>query len=162
MYMIIDTSGWGASDYAAWWGAIIATSAFIWNIVSAVRAGARIKITATPNIVYFPPDSTTEGRRYISLTAVNKGNSATTITSFCGYYARNRWDILSKRSQNFIVNTTTLSHPIPKLIGPGEEWRGMLDQGDLELKKKGARYIYIGIVHNQRKKPLYKRVKLNA
>ena len=160
--MIIDTSTWNASDYAAWWGAIIATFAFIWNLINTIRDGARIKITATPNMVYYPPDPVTKGKSYISLTAVNRGNSATTITNFCGYYAKSRWDVMRKKAQYFVVNTTELSHPIPKLLNPGEEWKGMLDQGDLEKKKEGASFIYVGVVHNQSKKPIYKRVKLNA
>lgn len=41
--MVIDFGTLKASDYAAWWGAIIATLALIWNIVVALKAGARVE-----------------------------------------------------------------------------------------------------------------------
>lgn len=159
--MVIDLSTVTASDYAAWWGATIATLALIWNIVVAIRSGARIHVTATPNMQVFPPNPGEEDSSYIFINAVNRGNSATTITHFCGYQANTFWDLIKNNKQHFIVNGTPDGLPVPHKVAPGDEWRGVANQGLISEGFKG-KYFYIGIIHNQRKKPIYKRVKLNA
>lgn len=53
--MVIDFSKFTISDYAAWWGAVIATLALIWNIVIAARSGARVKVRVSPNMKIFHP-----------------------------------------------------------------------------------------------------------
>jgi len=160
--MVIDLSKFSVSDYAAWWGAIIATLALVWNIILAIRSGARIRVRANPNMKIFPKQPITGDNRYISVTAVNHGNSPTTITHFCGYYTSSLWDSIRGRKQNFVVNVhPSLGKPVPYVLAPGEEWNSLADQDDI-MKQSGGGYLYIGIIHNQRKRPIYKRIKLNA
>ena len=160
--MKIDFSTWSASDFAAWWGAVVATLAVIWNIIVAIRSGARVHVRANPNMQVFPRQPITEDKTYISVTAVNRGNSSTTITHFCGYYIKSFWGLLRGEKQEFIVNTDlSLGKPIPFVLHPGEEWSSMADQKSIEEKCIGG-HLYIGIIHNQRKRPVYKRVKFKA
>jgi hypothetical protein len=159
--LVINLSKLAVSDYAAWWGAIIATLALVWNIIVAVRAGARLHVTATPNMQIFPLAPGEEDRTYIHVNAINRGNSATTITHFCGYRFDNLWDLIRNKKQHFIVNGTSDGLPVPYKLAPGDEWRGIADQV-LMLKDFKGKYFYIGVIHNQGKKPIYKRVKLNA
>lgn len=159
--MIIDLSGLGPSDYAAWWGAAIATLALVWNIVIAVRAGARLHVTATPNMKVFPPNPGEEDYSYIFVYAVNRGSSATTVTHFCGYHADTLWDLIRGKRQYFMVNGTPDGLPVPYKVNPGDEWRGVANQDRIFQNFKG-KYFYVGVIHNQRKKPIYKRVKINA
>lgn len=159
--MVIDFSKFSASDYAAWWGAVIATLALIWNIVVAVRSGARVTVRANPNMKIYPQQPITGDNTYISVAAVNHGTSPTTITHFCGYYARSLWDLVKGKKQHFIVNThAALGKTVPYVLAPGEEWSSLADQADL-LKNAKGRFLYLGIIHNQRKRPLYKRVKVD-
>ncbi len=160
--MVIDFTNFTASDYAAWWGAVTATLALLWNIIVAMRSGARIKIRATPNMIIYPKQAITEDNTYISVTAVNHGNSPTTITHFCGFYAPTLWALIRGKKKQFVINThSALGKPIPFVLAPGEEWGGLADQKNM-LGENGDGYLYLGIIHNQRTRPMYKRVKLNA
>jgi len=160
--MGIDFSKWSASDFAAWWGAIIASFAVIWNIIVAIRSGARLHVRATPEMKIFPRQSTTVDKKYISVTAVNRGNSSTTITHFCGYYTKNIWNRIRGKKQQFIITIdVSLGKPIPYILRPGEEWSNMAIQKDIQDKCAGG-LLYMGIIHNQRKRPVYKRVKFRT
>ncbi|RII26493.1 MAG: hypothetical protein CXR30_16580 [Geobacter sp.] len=157
--MKIDFSKFSVNDCAAWWGATVATLAFVWNVIIAIRTGARVRVRAVPNMMVIPPITEDEDKTYISVTAVNHGTSPTTITHFCGFYSTSLWNLIRGRKQPFIVN----AHPVlgkqtPHVLAPGEEWSNMADQKGLQEKSKGG-YLYLGIIHNQRKRPIYKRVK---
>ena len=159
----MDFSSWSTSDYAAWWGAVIATLALTWNIVVALRSGPRIRVRATSNMQIYPRQPLTGDKSYISLTAVNHGNAPTTITHFCGYYSTSLWKLIKGKKQNFIVNTGhELGQTVPFKLAPGEEWSSLADQSDMEEKCGKGGYLYMGIIHNQRKRPVYVRVKLRA
>ena len=159
--MAIDFSNISSTDYAAWWGAVIATLALVWNIIVSIRSGARLHVTATPNMRMFPPNPDEEDKSFIFVNAVNRGTSDATITHFCGYQADSFWNLIRNKKQYFVVNGTSDGLPISTKVSPGEEWRGMADQ-ELIMKDFKGKYFYIGVIHNQRKKPIYKRVKLNA
>jgi hypothetical protein len=155
--MVIDLSTWAISDFAAWWGAIIASLMLIWNIITSLRTGARIYLKVIPNMSIYPTTEETENKKFISITAVNKGNSPTKITHFCGYYYKNIWNFLMRKRQYFIIKALEFyGNPIPFKLSPGEEWSNIVDQK--ELDKIPARYLFIGIMHNQQKSPITKRV----
>ena len=160
--MVIDFSNFKASDYAAWWGAIIATLALIWNIVIAVRSGARIRVRVNPDMNVIPKQPITGDKTYISVTAVNQGTSPATITHFCGYYTNSLWDRVRGKKQQFIINTHgSLGQTVPYVLAPGDEWSSLADQENI-LKKAKDKLLYLGIIHNQKKKPVYKRVKFHT
>jgi len=160
--MIIDFSKLTASDYAAWWGATVATLALLWNIVVALRSGARIKVNVSPNMSVYPSHEVSENKTYISVKAVNHGTSPTTITHFSGYYATSLWSLITGKKQQFIINTSPLlGKPIPFVLAPGEEWHNLADQEDITKDCKDG-YLYLGVLHNQSNRPVYKRVKINA
>ena len=160
--MNIDFSTWSTSDFAAWWGAIVASFAVIWNIIVAVRSGARVHVRVNPEMQVYPRQPPTNDNTYISVTAVNRGNSSTTITNFCGYYTKSYWNLLRRKKQSFIVTTDlSLGKPIPYVLRPGEEWSSMADQKSIQEQCAGG-LLYFGIIHNQRKRAVYKRVKFRA
>ena len=104
-----------ASDYAAWWGAGVATLALTWNIYRALRSGPRVKVTATPDIQVFPRTAITGDTVYISVTASNRGTAPTTLTNFVGFHEKTLLDLflrrLLRRRKGFV-------DPYPEL-----EWR---------------------------------------
>jgi hypothetical protein len=158
--MVVDTSLWTASDYAAWWGAVVATAAFIWQAVRELRSGPRIRVRASPNVIIFPKRPPLEGT-YISVTAVNLGTATTTVTHFVGFCYLTRWSCFRRKRQHFAIPTgLPIGKSLPCVLGPGEEWSNMIDQDDLEAKMK-PRYLYVGVIHNQRRRPVYVRVRLN-
>jgi len=98
----MEFNNWSISDYEAWWGAIIATLALIWNIIVAIRSGPHISVRAIPNMKIFPIDSITKDKTYISVTAINRGNAPITITHFLDFYADSIWNLIRKKRQHFI------------------------------------------------------------
>ncbi len=127
-----------------------------------MRSGARIDVRVNPNMQFYPRRPITEDNTYISVTAVNRGTSPTTITHFCGFYSSSLWSLLRGKKQTFVVN----AHPaqgkqVPYVLDPGEEWSNMLEQKCMEENDE-VKYLYLGIIHNQRKRPIYKRVKINT
>jgi len=158
--MEVDITQLNPSDYAAWWGAVIATLALIWNIVVAIRSGARIHVNTSPNMKIFPPNPGQEDKTYILVNAVNRGSSSTTITHFLGFSTDNILGLVSTRyRQNFIVNGTPDSNTVPYKLAPGDEWRGMADQAVM-LDDVCKKFLYLGVQHNQSKHPIYKRVRI--
>ena len=161
--MKIDFSAWSTSNFAAWWGAIIATLAVIWNIVLAIRSGARVHVSANPNMKIYPPGPpASRDNTYINVAAVNRGNSPTTITQFCGYYTKSFWYLLRGKKQEFVINIDpAIGKPVPYVLNPGEEWSCMTAQKRIQEECAGG-LLYIGVLHNQRKRPVCKRVKFSA
>lgn len=151
------------TKFVAWWGAIVATlTTLLWNIFVAWRSGPRIKIRAVPNMQIFPEDPATVDKTFISMTAVNRGNAPTTITHFSGFYSDNLWHFIRKQRKEFIINTNpTTGDSVPRVLAPGEEWKNIVNQASMQkMLKRG--YLYIGVYHNQRNRPVYVRVRLKA
>ena len=159
----MEVSGLTASDYAAWWGAIIASLALLWNIITVIRSGPRLSISANPNMQLFPETERTQGKTYIRLTATNVGTSPVTITNYCGRYCNSFQEVIQKKMQHFVVNVMPdLSSPIPHVLQPGTQWSGMLDQDGFSEDRDPPKYLYVGVAHSHSKKVKYVRVRIHA
>lgn len=157
----MEFSTWAISDYAAWWGAIIASLALAWNIFNQLRSGPRIHVRATPNMRFFPETPLTKGKTYIVVTAVNRGNAPTTITCFGGYHSSVLWDFRKKKRQYFVIPPIeSMGSNVPCLLAPGEEWKNFIEQSPLQ-KDFGKGCFYIGVGHNQSNRLIYAKVRLN-
>ena len=133
--MVIDFSNFTANDYAAWWGAVIATLALVWNIVIAVRSGARVRVGVNSDVQIIPKQPISGDKTYISVKAVNHGTSPTTITHFCGYYTDSLWTKVRGKKHKFIITTHGgLGQTVPHVLTPGEEWSSLADQESVFLK----------------------------
>lgn len=158
----MDISTWSISDYAAWWGAVVATLTLIWNFVVAFRSGPRIHVRVNPNMQILSKAPATGDKNFISVTAVNRGTAPTTITHFCGFYTDSLWNLIRGNRQQFIITTNSvMGKDVPYVLKPGEQWNRWADQHDLQ-KKVGNGYLYLGVTHNQRKRPVYQRVCFNS
>jgi len=158
---MIDFDTWTISDYAAWWGAIVATIAVVWNLVSAMLSGPRILLRVSKNMQTLPATQQTAGRTFVFVNAVNIGTATTTITHMCGYNAPNFIALLFKRKRKQLIGNEheSLGPLLPHVLRPGEEWSNAFDQEYLEEKFSDG-WLYVGVIHNQKKRPVYKRVKL--
>ncbi len=160
----MNFSTWSINDYAAWWGAVIATLVLILNVITLLLSGPRIRVRASPNMQIFPQNTTIgENKTYILITVTNRGNSATTLTHFHGYYANNLWNLLRKKKRiRFVLPVNLLlGKVIPYVFASGEEWSNMVEQSDIQ-KDLGNGYLYIGVSHSQNNRPTYVRVRLNS
>lgn len=95
----------------------------------------------------YPKQPITGDKTYISVTAVNYGTAPTTVTHFCGFYARSFWDLMRGKKQQFVVNThPALGKTVPYVLSPGEEWNSLADQEEI-LKNAEGGFLYLGIMH---------------
>ena len=148
------------TEIAAWWGAIVATLIFAWDIFKWKRSGAIISINASPNMKTFGgvPDGL-ENKTLIVVEATNIGNQKTTITHMVGFHYKNLFSKLTdKKDLSFFVPNPAPSSPLPYILGPGERWLGCMEQNqELEEKSRDG-YLYCGIYHSCGKKPILQRV----
>ena len=153
-------ASWTISEYAAWWGASVATVALIWNIVLAIRSGPRIRVTISSNFQVMPHQPPTNDATFVFVTAVNVGSAPTTITHFVGYFEKEKSQFPNPATkQHFAVpNPPVFGKGIPCVLQPGDQWTGLAEQDGLQNKASG-RPLYLGVIHNQRKKAVYKRVR---
>lgn len=147
------------TQFAAWWGAIIATLVLIWDIYKWKKRGAKIVIKARPNMVGVPSDDKT----YIVVIVTNRGDLPTTITHLVGLYYPSIFSKFLHRKINFFFPYPGPTPP-PYTLQPGNEWKGLIDQDNLKQdllvqgRKKG--FLYCGVVHSSSNKPMLKRVNI--
>lgn len=150
------------TSFVAWWGAIVATLVFLWDIYKWVKSGASVVVSAQPDMQTFGGlTQNLEGTNYVVVEAINKGNKKTTIThSVAYYYSSFIGRLLKKRTKTFFVANTGLAQPLPYVLEPGERWLGIMQQNeDLEdMAKQG--YLYCGIIHSLKKKAVLQRVRI--
>jgi hypothetical protein len=148
-----------ASDFAAWWGAVVGTLALGWEVYVSLRSGPRIRIQANPNMLVLPRNPVTGDNLFLSVTAINRGTGPTTITLFCGYHFRSIWDVLTRKRQEFVIQSAPgLGQGLPCVLQPGEQWSGMTDQAKFLNTCPGG-YHFVGVLHNQAKHPVLTRVR---
>jgi|SRR5690554_1894576 len=157
----MDLSTLSVSDWAAWWGAIIATLTLIWEIIRELKSVAKVQVSAYGNMLMYPSNEGKEETKYIHVIAVNTSNLPTTITHFLGYAKRKSLIPFVGKKTHFIVKANEFSSPIPKKLEAGEEWRGIVEQSGTLAGFENST-VYIGIQHNQNKKPIYKKLRINS
>ena len=145
-----------ATVIVAWWGAVLSTIVFCWDIYKWRSAGARFRISASSNMMMIGggiPDR--DDRHFVVLTVSNIGSKKTTITHMVGFHYANRWQRLRKKpSTNFVVSAPSDGQPIPYGLEPGARWMGMMDQGDKVIKMSRKGLLFVGIYHSIAETPL--------
>jgi len=150
------------TNIAAWWGAVIATFVFIWDIYKWKHSGPTINVFASPNMQAIGNFPNHEGDKdYISITVTNTGNRKTTITHLVIFYYKYKpilSKILKKKARTFFVPTPSFSPPLPHILEPGERWLCGIEQNNEleELSRNGL--LYCGIYHSGSRKPVMQRV----
>lgn len=151
-----------ATDTAAWWGAVIATLVFAWDIFKWLKSGTSLRLTATSNmqLMYDEVPKPTDAK-YILVDISNTGDMKTTITHLVGvcYTSFWRWLFWQKPDVNFFIPTPEFAKELPYILEPGEKWSGSFKQTEeLESWLKTGRF-YCGIHHSNSSKPQLRRVK---
>jgi len=140
-------------DPIALYAAVLSTSTILWEIIK-WRFRNNVDILCSANMLLIP---STNNKKYIGVTATNKGSMPTTITHFIMYYWENKFNkIFNIKRKSFIVN----SDQVPKTIGSGERWIAQAEQTAEveEMAKEG--YLLVGIIHSMGKKEIMRRIKI--
>ena len=139
-----------STEVAAWWGAILATIVFVWDVVKWRLAGPRLRLTIRTSMkaVNVPEY---QGKIVLIADVANYGDRPTTITHLVFFYYRSMWNRLRKRAdQNMVIPTPNTSQPIPFELRPGNSWSGIAIQDETveknqtleEMAREGYRILW--------------------
>lgn len=163
MEVTIELSRLTASDWAAWWGAIVATAVLVWDVIKWRRSGPIIRMSVSGNMQTINMGPRFDGQTWIFASVVNGGARPTTLTNFSGVYYRSRLRRLLrlKPDQAFIVTSPEVSKPMPCTLSPGEKWDGVLLQTQQVETWATDGVLYVQVHHSVRQRPVMRRVVLS-
>ncbi len=149
-----------ATDVAAWIGALTGTLVLLWDVFKWVHSGAKIKISASPNMTGYGSAALLLGEQTcVAVEATNVGQSKTTITHLVGFHHKSRFGRLLRRKPEttfFVPNPRPGT--LPGVLDTGERWLGMIEQNsELEVMSREG-YLYVGIYHSTGKLPRVQRL----
>lgn len=122
----------GIAGYAA----IISTFVFGWDAYKWFHTGPEVRLTASTG-VKMVGGGQIDPNTYVSVTAVNLGDRATTITNLGFVYYKSRFKALFRRNhpdKAFIITSPSQAQPIPYRFEAGAQWIGLARQGE-DLKQ---------------------------
>ena len=157
-WIIQKLSSLSASDWAAWWGAILATIIFAWELYKWLHSGPRLRVTAHPNMQQ-AVGGKLENARYIVVNVTNIGDARTTITHLCLYYYRSKWAVLrNKPFERMVVVQVHLGQPLPVPLDAGDTWSGLIDQTEDKERMLKEGFLHCAIIEARRDKPWMSRI----
>src|SRR5690349_2162397 len=111
-------ANWSVSDYAGWWGAIVATFLALWEVWKYARSGPRIHVHLAPNMQSFS-DGQLETEMRILVTVTNRGDQATELTHLTGAVFKNRIHRMRKKyAGRFAVINNAMGPQLPFRLEP--------------------------------------------
>lgn len=156
----MDFTTWKVSDFAAWWGAFIATFLLVWDVVKWITAGARLKLRVQYDMILVNHPNH-DGDIFIIVSVVNRGTLPATITQLAGTTYQNkikRW--LRKSPKAFVViQRGELGSGIPFLLEPGREWQGFISQNSEMEKNIKSGNLEIWVSHTASNRWIRTRIK---
>ena len=147
------------SEIAAWWGAIIATYVFIWDIYKWFHSGSKLFVITRPLLVR---TENYDDEHYINVEITNVGTSATTLKHLCVVQYNNRFSFLLNKPLNthFIPPPNSLQ-TLPRLLEPGVMWSYRINRSILLQNQLNHGLWYCIVFDSSHKKGTYSRIKFN-
>jgi hypothetical protein len=150
-----------ASDIAAWWGAVVASLVFFWELYKWWESGPKVRLTANANMLIYG-DPLREGKKFVTVRAVNVGDAATTLTILGGNFYSSFWARLRRKpAGSFIAGNPGMPHSLPFRLEPGALWDGAAIQ-DSEVEEMAQRGYLILELHQAGRKPARARVNIKT
>lgn len=139
------------TEYAAWWGAILATLVFLWDIYKWRKAGPQvvIEVGCDQSIVGSPKH---KGKKFVLVSANNRGERPTTLTGLgLRWYSSKRERRRRNAEKSFAVIAET-SQALPFHLQPGELWQGLFDQTEdvATMARDGLLFCEVYCTHTDR------------
>ena len=139
-----------ASDYAAWYGALVATAVFIWDCIKWSKSGPQLKGEAHAGWRSFGfPGHNDQDLLFVKIT--NFGDRPTTLTSWGLYWYPAGASLSDKSKRKSFIMGSGLhgTGVIPSKLGPGDVWSGVSieDRQVKEMLQTGTIYMAIGLSH---------------
>ena len=146
------------TTFIAWWGAIVATIVFVWDIYKWKTDGAKLDVQVTPNMQSIG-DPRRDGITWVSVTVTNMGSRPSTIKSIGMFYYKSWFSFIrNKPDYAAIFPNPNDNFPLPRIINPGEEWIGLVPQDRLYegFEQSVSGRLTIWLSHSQSKKTVRK------
>jgi hypothetical protein len=146
------------TEIVAWWGAILATIVFIWDIIKWRLAGPKLRLRVVCNMKPINvPEYVDKNLIYANLE--NYGDRSTTITHMTFVHYSNIWKrVRYKHEEAMWVSTPNIHFPLPHELKPGKMWQGIAYQDEILNKVGPSGFLMCEIFHTHRKRPIRKRV----
>jgi hypothetical protein len=142
-----------ASDYAAWYAAIVATLVLIWDFIKWKKSGPQIKAEAFSGWKSFGIDEL-EADSITVVKATNIGDRPTTISSFGMYWYPKGVSVKDKVKRKAFIIKSGLAGlgEVPKKVDPGDVWQGLAKENEEfdKMLTEGTVYIALGFSHTDK------------
>jgi len=149
------------TQWAAWWGAILATVVFAWDVFKWIRRGPRLRVRAYPNM-QTAVGGKLEDARYISVSVTNIGGSKTTIRNVgLNYYEPKLFALHRTPTERMIVKEIHNAKPLSQGIDAGSTWDGLIDQSSDVDRMLRDGVLTCAIYEARRDKPWQRRINPN-
>jgi hypothetical protein len=143
----------------AWWGAMLSSVVFAWDIWKYRHAGPRLRFEVRAGMETFNMPQY-NGETLIVANVTNYGERPTTITNLACFYFEKRWRAIRgmKPDKVSIVVTPSSAQPLPHELKAGAIWTGFaVQEPEIERRAKSG-FLYIVLYHSHSKRPIRRRV----
>jgi hypothetical protein len=131
------------TNYAAWWGAVVATIVLVWDIYKWKKTGPKVSLKVSADMQTFGSSFNNKVKKYVTVRAINSGDKSTTITNLaCRYYKNWLSKIRNKPYKFFCIVSPGITGPIPYNLEPGKVWDGFIGQTK-EIEKMATEGILV-------------------
>ncbi len=134
-----------ASDYAAWYAALLATLIAVWDFIKWKQSGPSITGEAWAARETFGIPAT-EGKLVAFAKLTNRGDAPTTLTSWGMYSFPNTGRLNRKNREAAFVVLGGLGGvgTIPCKLSPGDTWTGIMEQNSKVDKMLAEGRVFFG------------------
>lgn len=164
-----------SSSVIAWWGAILSTIVFVWNIIVWKLSGPKVEISISPfvynwmgSVEYLPGEEVIENggtirqmKPFIAVEIRNTGKSATTLLSIS--FAQTDSPSGMRKRMSSTDDYEPFSNPLPAVLEPGHIWLCKFDQEQAlqYYRENETTYFSVDIRHTHSKKWVRKTIEID-
>ncbi|MBT4934735.1 MAG: hypothetical protein HOL66_06950 [Rhodospirillaceae bacterium] len=145
------------------YAAIVATGALALEVRRWVEGRARVFVSVSPGMILAGNGEINEDKRYLVVTAVNRGSLPTTVTHMVLLEYKSFWHRWREKSSSaaLVTNPVLSGYPqnLPRELPPGSEWKG-IGNHDKSLEEWIATgKLYAGVYCTHSDRPILEKVR---
>lgn len=142
------------TTFLAWWGALVATSVFVWDVYKWKKTGRpNLNISASGNM---QQAHSLNSQTFIMIRVTNDGDKPTTISipAFKYYKSKpSRWRKQTPDKEGACLDPANASAPLPHKLEVGSEWVGLINETDELMQWANDGFVYFYIHDSSTKNP---------
>jgi hypothetical protein len=143
---------------AAWWGAVLASVAFLWDAYKWWTTGPQIRMVVLPERRVVG-DPELEGKTLIAIQATNVGDRPTTLENLAFVWYANWWNRLRwKQKRGYIIINPGRGRNFPYKLEVGERWDGLAFQEETLVQEASTGHLMVELSYASSKRPIRKRL----